>query len=105
MASLSLPLNQQAVVKLTAQDINGNAVAVPPGASLTVSDTTLVNATLETDGISVTLVPVALGSATVTGTDNTLVAILDVSIIDAVEPAATLEFDVADAVFSPLATA
>lgn len=98
-SNLTLPDDQIANVPLKFRDAVGEVHAPPSGGSVSVDNEAVATAVLADDDASVTITPVADGTAVVTYTNTDGVS--DTLTVTVAEPTPTsVEFDPADATFS-----
>ena len=103
--TIVIPNNATATIKLKILDASGQPIAPPAGGNVTSSNPTYIAATLESDGLTVALVP-AVGaynvSATVSYTNTTNPALTASDTVNVVQPvASSVTFDETSLAFVP----
>lgn len=81
MSVLTLPANLTATIPLLFTNQVGLPIAAPAGGSASIDNTAIATAALSADGSSITVTPIADGTANLTYTNGALSATLAISVV------------------------
>lgn len=81
MSVLTLPTNLTATIPLLFTNQVGLPIAVPAGGGVSIDNAAVATAALSADGSSITVAPVADGTANLTYTNGTLSAALSIGVV------------------------